>query len=226
MPQVTAEGSTHAFDRPPDTCPICHHAIEPRLLTGTLSAAHGPRDTVLDVAFKCTRPACARMFIGRYSADSDHRGILTGAYSLRGAVPVSPTPPTIAEEVKAVSPAFVEIYTQASAAEAYGLSQIAGVGFRKALEFLVKDYCVSKTPEAAEPIKTKMLGRCIADHVTDANIKVCAQRAAWLGNDETHYVRKWEDKDILDLKVLLELTMNWIRNEALTKRYLESMPGA
>jgi hypothetical protein len=33
----------------------------------------------------------------------------------------------------------VEIAQQASDAEQYGLDQIAGVGYRKALEFLIKD---------------------------------------------------------------------------------------
>lgn len=28
------------------------------------------------------------------------------------------------------------------------------------------------------------------------------ERAAWLGNDETHYVRKWPEKDVKDLKSL------------------------
>ena len=55
-------------------------------------------------------------------------------------------------------------------------------------------------------------------------IKDCAKRAAWLGNDETHYIRKWETQDLEDLKDLIELTVNWIRDEYLTKRIKEEMP--
>jgi hypothetical protein len=36
-----------------------------------------------------------------------------------------------------VSPTFVEIYNQSLAAEAMRLSQLTGIGLRKALEFLV-----------------------------------------------------------------------------------------
>ena len=49
------------------------------------------------------------------------------------------------------------------------------------------------------------------------------KRAVWLGNDETHYVRKWEDKDISDLKRLIKLTVNWIENNLLTQDYMSTM---
>tara|TARA_R110000850_G_scaffold183823_1_gene309402 strand:+ start:158 stop:367 length:210 start_codon:yes stop_codon:yes gene_type:complete len=68
-----------------------------------------------------------------------------------------------------------------------------------------------------------MLGACINEYVNDANVKVCASRAAWIGNDETHYVRKWGEKDINDLKTLLRLTSAWILNELLTEKYLREM---
>jgi hypothetical protein len=118
---------------------------------------------------------------------------------------------------------FVKIYGQSAAAEAETLDQIAGVGYRKALEFLVKDYCISQDEIAREAIEREFLGTTIDKRVGDPNIRECAKRAAWLGNDETHYTRKWEDKDIKDLKILIDLTMNWITNNILTKRYLDDM---
>jgi hypothetical protein len=52
-----------------------------------------------------------------------------------------------------------------------------------------------------------------------------AQRAVWLGNDETHYERRWEDKDIDDLKRLITLTVNWIHNDLLTEAVIADMPA-
>jgi len=132
-------------------------------------------------------------------------------------------PPEIFPEVAEVSPTFKTIYEQASAAENYGLDQISGVGYRKALEFLIKDFCIYKMPDDEEKIKSSLLGQVISNHVEDANLKTCANRAAWLGNDETHYVRKWEDKDINDLKTLIELSCVWIKSNVLTEKYLEEM---
>jgi hypothetical protein len=59
--------------------------------------------------------------------------------------------------------------------------------------------------------------------VEDANVKECARRAAWLGNDETHYERRWTDKDVTDLKRLITLSANWIENVLLTRKYVKEM---
>jgi hypothetical protein len=60
--------------------------------------------------------------------------------------------------------------------------------------------------------------------VKSEQIKEIAKRAAWLGNDETHYVRKWEDKDLKDLKKLISLTLHWIEVETLTLEVIADMP--
>ncbi len=40
---------------------------------------------------------------------------------------------------------------------------------------------------------------------------------------ETHYIRKWEDKDVDDLKLLIRLTVNWIESHILTAQYTKEM---
>ena len=84
--------------------------------------------------------------------------------------------------------------------------QICGVGYRKALEFLVKDYLIKTSPELKEKIKKGQLGDAIA-LIADTRIKSCASHATWIGNDETHYVRVWEDKDLEDLKNLIKMVL-------------------
>ncbi len=118
---------------------------------------------------------------------------------------------------------FVEIYNQAMAAQSAQLDQLVGIGLRKALEFLIKDYTVYKQPKSAEEIRTMPLGKCIGLYVDDEKVKACAKRAAWLENDDENYVRKWETKDIKDLKVLVKLTENWIENCLLMEMYLSDM---
>ena len=125
----------------------------------------------------------------------------------------------------ALSPSFVKIYNEAYAAEQMSLMEVCGVGYRKALEFLVKDYAVEGKDEATSAnIKKTPLGTCIENYVRDSNVKVVAKRAVWLGNDETHYIRKWEDKDVRDLKGLIRLTIRWIEQERETAALLEEMP--
>jgi hypothetical protein len=63
----------------------------------------------------------------------------------------------------------------------------------------------------------------INDYVNESRIKSTARRVVWLGNDETHYYRTWEDKDIKDMKILIDLTLHWIESEELTRKYEEDM---
>ena len=97
--------------------------------------------------------------------------------------------------IENVSSSFVKIYNEAYAAEQMDLMEVCGVGYRKALEFLIKDYAIQdKDEQTVKKIKKKLLMQCIDDHVDDAMVKAVAKRAVWLWNDETHYVRKWEEK--------------------------------
>lgn len=139
--------------------------------------------------------------------------------------PRKPAPVSTPPRVAAISPAFVEIRNQVALAETHGLTQLVGIGLRKALEFLVKDYLCSQRPDDAAAIKSTLLGPCIAKYVDDPRLKAAAQRAAWLGNDETHYVRRWEDRDITDLNVLIALSVNWIDCHLLTLEYEKGMPA-
>ena len=60
--------------------------------------------------------------------------------------------------------------------------------------------------------------------INEKRIQACAKRAAWLGNDEIHYERKWEDKDITNLKELIKLTVNFVESDIIAGRYEEEMP--
>lgn len=133
---------------------------------------------------------------------------------------------SFSEIIKSVSTSFNEIYNEAFAAEQMGLMEICGVGYRKALEFLIKDYVMDgKDADVQEKIKQDNLGSCIEKYVTDSNVKNVSKRAVWIGNDETHYVRKWENKDVHDLKSLIRLTIRWIEQEKETADLLVDMPA-
>ena len=207
------------YDRAPDECPICHHAIAPRRLEGSVPNAPNGREEIR-IAYKCTLVSCRRMFVATYDR---RRNTASACFYLRSTEPKQPKKPNVSEVVSKVSPQFVIVLGQAAAAESYGLDQVAGVGFRKALEFLVKDYCVAEHPDDASAVKGMFLSQVIDLFVDSENIKNCAKRAAWLGNDETHYVRRWEGKDIEDLKILIQLTEGWIRDHLLTREYFADM---
>jgi hypothetical protein len=214
-------------------CPICHHAVEP-VVWGTalwaevsLPNVTGSQPASLQVVLRCPRAACRRLYIVRLRHET--AGGNPSALDYWDLVDIAPrkhTPKEFPEEVRQVSGRFVEIYDQASAAEDSGLDQICGPAYRKALEFLIKDFLKSRS--ADEPMRTNIeqtqLAGCIAKYVDDSRLKAAASRAAWLGNDETHYVRRWENKDLNDLKKLIDLTAYWVSAEILTAELAVSMP--
>jgi hypothetical protein len=51
-----------------------------------------------------------------------------------------------------------------------------------------------------------------------------SKRAAWLGNDETHYKRRWTGKDLDDLKKLISAVEHFIAMEVLVRELPTEMP--
>lgn len=221
---IKTDNGSFEIDHFPDMCPICHHGIETKVIGSNFTEKDiFPKRTCLELIFRCPRLMCQEAFIGYYRKFSDNSGNERGNYYLNSVAPYNPEAPIMIDEIKAISPNFAKVYTQAHTAEKYGLDQICGVGYRKALEYLIKDYLIHTHPNKEKEILENYLGTCINDYIDDIKIKECAKRATWLGNDETHYLRKWIEKDIEDLKILLELTSGWIKSNVLTKKYLDDM---
>lgn len=223
MYKFSLGNSVCLVDRHPSTCPRCKAYIQaiPRYVA-TSDVYEKP---LYQVSYQCPNATCERLFLAEFRREYE-RGTQYGR--LVRVLPNETDTRVFHRIIERISPAFCSIYNEAFAAEQLGLTQICGVGYRKALEFLIKDYLVSLEPEsddaAAEHIRCKFLGACIDQDLKCDNIKIVAKRATWLGNDETHYVRKWVDKDLDDLKRLIDLTLAWIAHEEETKEALQSMP--
>lgn len=208
-------------DQHPGKCPRCHALVQALPVYGHVPMGDGFPN--LEIAYLCMNTSCNRMFLGQFHGPFDI-ALRTRGYVLGMVAPQDHEVREFSETIATLSDSFVLIYNEAFAAEQDNLMQICGVGYRKALEFLIKDYIIRLDPGEEIAIKSKLIGRCIDDHVKSDRIRAVAKRAVWLGNDETHYVRKWEDKDLTDLKRLIDLTVHWIESEELTKDALESMP--
>ena len=169
---------------------------------------------------------CSALFTALYRVIYDHDKE-TGR--LLGQAPLLYLKPEIfPETVGKISPTFVEAYNQALRAEENGLNEICGAGYRRALEFLVKDFLISHLfsaqPDRHDEVRHFLLGKCVRDFLPDGPIKEAALRAAWLGNDETHYYRKWTGRDLTDLKVLISLATSWIDLTVKLDEYMLAMP--
>lgn len=210
------------IDTQPDACPICHRGIQP-ISTRLSFITKSGLDIELELVFRCPRQDCGRFFIARYARSPyDSYG---SKVSLSRCEPWSLRDFQFDNRIREISPDFAAIYNEAQKGEQMALLLACGPAYRKALEFLVKDYLIIHHPAEVETIKSMLLGSCIKKYVANEKIRAVAERAAWLGNDETHYLRKWGTKDLQDLKALITLTVQWILMEELTRAVLDEMPG-
>jgi hypothetical protein len=196
----------------PDECPICHHHGE----TSVIRTYEMPDKTEVQIVFQCAYSGCKCFFIGYYGPKPDK--------NLKILKPQKPKVSDFPEIVRELSSDFFEIFKEAEEAYQLGMKQIAGPGYRKAFEFLIKDYAKSLKPSDSDNIEKSFSGKVINDYVSDPRIQIVANRALWLGNDESHYLKKWEEQNINDLIILIKLSINWIENERITESYRKKMP--
>ncbi len=167
--------------------------------------------------YECS--SCKNVVVEHYHINSS-----TGDCSLISRYPNENTLTNFDNRIKSISKNFVKIYNESETAENNKLFNICGPGYRKALEFLIKDYAIRNNPYKKENIEKKPLGACISEYVQDEKIKEIAKRAAWIGNDETHYIREWENKGIRDLKDFIKRVVSLIENEFYCEKIKLEMP--
>lgn len=187
----------------PNTCPRCGCVISPIMLSGyCMSIENGGSYVATLYCQNCRKP-----FIAHYSSNQTQ--------------PLSVAPASIVSRefdlrLCTLSPGFVETYNQALASESLSLNQISGMAYRKSIEYLIKDYLIKRSPAAADSIRAEALGAAINNRISNERLKTAASRAIWLGNDFTHYTRKYTEYEISSMKDFIEATLHWILMELIT----------
>lgn len=221
LDDLTTEGrNTLDVDEFPNECPICHNKIRPHYHNGFLRRARYSREAQL--IFLCPVDGCRSVFIGYYQERTSAQR--TTYFALSHCEPKQVEPVVFSDIINQTSLSFSNIYNQAYTAEEKGLKDICGAGYRKSLEFLIKDYLISRDASVSEAVKKEQLGVVIQNRVTHAQLKEVARRATWLGNDETHYERRWNDMELKDLKILIDLAVRWIEMDKMTDQAIADMP--
>ena len=197
-----------------EKCPICKAIILPVYIASSI-------DTKDNASVYSYCRACKNTFITRYkySQEINGHGILLDRYLCKK---LYSEPNRIANRefdkcIINISVQFPIIYNQSNAAESLGLDEIAGLGYRKALEFLIKDLAIQEHPEELEEIKQMPLSLCINKYIDDKKIKTLAIKSAWIGNDEAHYLKKHENRDISDMKNFIDAILSYIKILDVTK---------
>lgn len=207
----------------PNICPYCHVASEPT----NFSYSHDPKANTFLSIWRCNFAECKRIYAvshkyaqGESPIDRYLNGLPKG--------PIWPKPISDLKDGKTIgteTPAdsnFIKTYLQSLEAEAHGYDEIAGMGYRKAIEYLVKDWAIQTNPEAKDKILTLWLSGIISEFYS-GDLKDILDRATWLGNDQSHYNKLFDEYNINHLKELIDLIMVELDREFKKRHYIETI---
>lgn len=179
-------------------CPWCDTKQRPHFVYGAFK-----KDKIFIL---CYCESCHRTYISEYTYSYNSSDYNYHIDKYITSYPVNLKKSNFDESIKNLSQSFVNIYDQALTAESIGLNEICGMGYRKALEFLVKDYAIIKFPNDVDKIKSMELMNVIKNKINNPHITQLAEKCTWLLNDEVHYFRKFENIDIQNVKNLIQAT--------------------
>lgn len=174
----------------PDVCPHCRQSVSLKVLK-TVKPPELNECGVVLFCRRCKRLSFADLFLAGKLLHTDDTKLI--------ALYPNPTELEIPAEIKLHYPKFYELYRQAHCAEEDNLSEIDGMAYRKALEMLVKDYLTENYPDDRHAILKESLGDSIK-RIDYPRIKALAKVASWIGNDETHAIKKNPDLSVADMK--------------------------
>lgn len=127
------------------------------------------------------------------------------------------------EEIDQISPRFSKYFKEAEIIYSQGLLNSSGPIYRKALEYLIKDYAIINNPRKKGEIKNEELFQSINKYISNEEIKGCAHKVRILGNLDVHYQeldKEPTEKDIEILREFIYLTIYWFEQTLKTKRLL------
>lgn len=193
----------------PHECPHCGETMIPYVWGGFSEFDNLDAYRTIGVLAQCTNQSCKKFFALEFRSNSDSANLENTRYAYRPDIKIS-----LPKNLDKVSPSFVQIFTQSLKAECENLNQIAGVGYRKSLEFLIKDFAIYKNKEAEDDIAKRPLVQVINEYYGDfPRIQSLAKASAWIGNDETHYIRKYENLDVSTLKSFILAAAHFISGD-------------
>lgn len=116
------------------------------------------------------------------------------------------------ERLNELSPRFIDMYNQAFRAEQIGDIDLAAIGFRNALECLVKDFAINELQKPKEEVVRKKLYNAIGDYL-DSSLVSTADVVRILGNDYAHYERRYDQHDFDVLKGYMQIFIHLIETK-------------
>lgn len=202
-----AYNSTIHFTGPrPIECPHCGAYIEPTLRSLQSFNYYGNKD----IYFAVYRGnCCSKNFFVLYNVEASKGEFLS--------VFPNSISPSLPNCIQKISPRFVDMYNQCFSAEQNGHLELAGSGYRNALEILIKDYATNELKHPYEEVVKKKLATAIKTYLPSIDLKQSADVVRILGNDYTHYEQHYTEESFVILKQYIEIFIKSIETAYLIK---------
>ena len=207
-----------------ENCPHCKKSVAPHVRYSNYIWNEDYNSQGIEIVLECPREKCNKIYIAnvvyQVFGEGDKKYLIDHI--------IYPTKYEIFEdkEIEKFSPMFIKMYNQTLKADEMNLSEIVGLGYRRATEFLVKDYIKNliKVGEINEITiedveKSYRTSNLIQKYIRDARIKDVAKKFFDLSNDYAHYEKIYTHRDINDLKVLIKLLMYEIKMNMVYREY-------
>lgn len=201
-----------------DKCPICHIGIDlSQNSWWNYHDIHSSEQEKFNIFSIHICPHCHHGFVTEHhmrvkpnNNDEDDSVLVEESQVV---YPHSTPDLNIDEQIRKISPRFYDIYRQCLIAKSEGLSDLYGMGYRKALEQLVTDFAINKYPDEKDKILAMSLHNRIESYFHDSDAKTALMACKWLGNNETHYENCNTKEDIVLFEELIEDTLYYIHRE-------------
>lgn len=202
-------GTTKYFSGPkPIECPHCGSYVSPVLRN---VAGYTYEDSKVIYLSTFRGDCCSKDFFGLYDIRTS-----TGLGSLLIIYP-SHKSILLPDAIHKISPRFVSMYEQCYIAEQNGHLELAGTGFRNAIEILVKDFAISELGHTQTEVVKKKLADAIKTYLPSIDLQQSADVVRILGNDYTHYNQKYDDVSFPILKAYVDIFIKSIETTYLIK---------
>lgn len=114
-----------------------------------------------------------------------------------------------------ISPRFILSYNQALRAESVGDIELSAIGYRQALECLIKDYAITELNADKNTVIKQSLFEAIEIYLKESELISVADVVRILGNDYAHYDRKYPQHDFKLLKTYMDIFIKMIEAKIL-----------
>ena len=184
----------------PATCPYCGFGTDATFENKTVFPFN--QNSLLLATCKCT--SCGKTFFFACERIPNGNGTFICMH------PTFSFEPYTNETLQLISPRFIEMYNQALQSEFANNYDLAAIGFRTALEILVKDYAINELQKPREEVVAKKLFGAIEAYLGQTDLLKTADVVRILGNDYTHYQRQYPQHDFDLLKGYMDIFLKQI----------------